>query len=112
MASLVEQREFTPKKFWAGEFPVVTDTGTAGEAISQYDLIMSVTDETSGAVTLEKATTAGIANVVGIALTAAAADEPVVYALTGEVFADAVGLNDIDAAAAKAALRKLSIFMK
>ena len=50
MANLVEKREFTPKKFYAGEFPVVTDTGTAGKKVAQYDMIMSVTDDTSGAV--------------------------------------------------------------
>jgi len=51
--------------------------------------------------------------VVGIAVsTADAAGDPVVYIMTGEVFADSVGLNGIDAAAAKAACRKLSIFLK
>ena len=59
-----------------------------------------------------KATTDGIANVEGIAVSAAAEGEPVVYILTGEVFTDAVGLNGIDPAAAKAACRKLSIFLK
>ena len=59
-----------------------------------------------------KATKAGIANVAGIAISDAAIGEPVIYILTGEVFADVVKTNDIDAAEAKAALRKLSIFMK
>ena len=27
MANLVEKRSFTPQKFYAGEFPVVRDTG-------------------------------------------------------------------------------------
>lgn len=107
MANLVESRTFSPKKFFAGEFPVVRETGTAGKAIAQYDVIM----ETDGD-TLEPATTAGIANVVGIALNDAAKGAPVVYAMTGEVFADAVNLGEIEAKAAKAALRKLSIFMK
>ena len=41
MANLVEKLgEYSPKKFFAGEFPVVREIGTAGEAISQYDLIM------------------------------------------------------------------------
>lgn len=111
MANLVEKRSFTPRKFFAGEFPVVRDTGIAGAEIAQYDMIMSVTDEESEAVTLQPATTAGIANVVGIAVNAAAKDEPVVYIMTGEVFADAVNIGTIDAAAAKAALRKLSIFL-
>lgn len=111
MANLVEKRNFTPQKFYAGEFPVVTETGTAGAVIAQHDMIMSVTDEDSGAVTLQPATTAGIANVVGIAINAAAKDEPVVYIMTGQVFADAVNIGTIDAAAAKAALRKLCIFL-
>lgn len=107
MASLIERRSYEPKKFYAGEFPVVTETGTAGGAIALHDLVMS---SESGIV---KATTAGIANVVGIAVSeAAAADDPVVYIMTGEVFADSVNLNGIEAAAAKAACRKLSIFLK
>lgn len=111
MANLVEKRSFTPQKFYAGEFPVVRDTGAAGAAIAQYDMIMTVTDESTGDVTIQPATTAGIADLTGIAITAAAKDEPVVYIMTGEVFADAVNMGDIDAAAAKAALRKLCIFL-
>ena len=107
MANLIEKREYTPKRFYAGEFPVVTETGTAGEAIALHDLVMS--SDTG----IMKATTDGIANVVGIAVSAAeAANDPVVYILTGEVFTDSVGLNGIDPAAAKAACRKLSIFLK
>lgn len=41
MANLIERREYTPKRFYAGEFPVVTETGTAGGAIALYDLVMS-----------------------------------------------------------------------
>ena len=111
MANLVEKRSFTPQKFYAGEFPVVRDTGTAGAAIAQYDMIMTVTDESTGDVTIQPATTAGIADLTGIAITAAAKDEPVVYIMTGEVFADAVNIGTIDAAVAKAALRKLCIFL-
>ena len=107
MADLIERRSYEPKRFYAGEFPVVTETGTAGEAIALHDLVMS---SDTGIV---KATKEGIANVVGIAVsTAEAAGDPVVYIMTGEVFADSVGLNGIDAAAAKAACRKLSIFLK
>lgn len=107
MANLIERREYTPKRFYAGEFPVVTETGTAGGTIALHDLVMS---SDTGIV---KATTEGIANVVGIAVSAAEAEgDPVVYILTGEVFTDSVGLNGIDPAAAKAACRKLSIFLK
>ena len=108
MANLIERREYTPKRFYAGEFPVVTETGTAGEAIALHDLVMS--SETG----IVKATKTGIANVVGIAVSEAAAkDDPIVYILTGEVFADAVGIGStLTAAEAKAACRKLSIFLK
>ena len=107
MAELIERREYTPKRFYAGEFPAVPETGTAGGAIALHDLVMS---SDTGIV---KATKEGIANVVGIAVSeAAAAGDPVVYIMTGEVFADSVGLNGIDPAAAKAACRKLSIFLK
>ena len=106
MADLIERRSYEPKRFYAGECPVVTETGTAGEAIALHDLVMS---SDAG---IMKATTDGIANVEGIAVSAAAEGEPVVYILTGEVFTDAVGLNGIDPAAAKAACRKLSIFLK
>ena len=41
MADLIERREYTPKKFYAGEFPVVNETGTAGGAIALHDLVMS-----------------------------------------------------------------------
>ena len=106
MANLIERREYTPKRFYAGEFPVVTETGTAGGAIALYDLVMSSDTR------IVKATKAGIANVEGIAVSAAAEGEPVVYILTGEVFADSVGLDGITVDEAKAACRKLSIFLK
>lgn len=32
--------------------------------------------------------------------------------MTGEFFTDAIGMNDIEEATAKAALRKLSIFLR
>ena len=107
MADLIERRSYEPKRFYAGEFPVVTETGTAGEAIALHDLVMS---SDAG---IMKVTTDGIANVEGIAVSAAAEGEPVVYILTGEVFADAVGIDStLTAAEAKAACRKLSIFLK
>ena len=84
MAELIERREYTPKRFYAGEFPAVPETGTAGGAIALHDLVMS---SDTGIV---KATKEGIANVVGIA----------------------VGLDGITVDEAKAACRKLSIFLK
>ena len=32
MAELIERREYTPKRFYAGEFPAVPETGTAGRS--------------------------------------------------------------------------------
>ena len=106
MAELIERRNYEPKKFYTGEFPVVTETGTAGGKIALHDLVM--TSEAG----IVKATKEGIANVVGIAVSEAAAGDPVVYIMTGEVFADSVGINDMTAEEAKAACRKLSIFLK
>lgn len=74
--------------------------------------VSAVPGEVNGPAVVLKATKAGIANVAGIAISDAAIGEPVIYILTGEVFADVVNTNDIDAAEAKAVLRKLSIFMK
>lgn len=108
MSDLVKKYSYTPTKFWAGEFPVVTATATAEEDIQKYDLVM--TGSADGKI--KKATKAGIANLLGIALDVAEAESPVVYAMTGEVFADVVGINDMEAAEAKAACRKLSIFLK
>lgn len=110
MASLIERRSYEPKRFYAGEFPVVTETGTAGEAIAQYDLIGPGTD---GLIKVAADTDGKIGEIAGIAVSAAKAKgDPVVYILTGEVFADSVGLNGVDLATAKAACRKLSIFLK
>lgn len=109
MAELVERLgEYSPKMVFAGEFPMLTDTGIAGEAVGQWDVIML--DAATGNV--KRATAAGIDTVVGIAATAAAKSDPVVYYMTGEFFADAIGKNDIEEATAKAALRKLSIFLR
>ena len=39
MADLVERLgEYSPKMVFAGEFPMLTDTGTAGEAVNQWIL--------------------------------------------------------------------------
>lgn len=109
MAELVERLgEYSPKMVFAGEFPMLTDTGTAGEAVAQWDIVML--DAATG--NIKKATTAGIDTVAGIAATAAAKNEPIVYYMTGEFFTDAIGMNGIDEATVKAALRKLSIFLR
>ena len=51
--------------------------------------------------------------VIGIAAAAAGKDEPVVYYMTGEFFADAINVPaGITIAEVKAACRKISIFLK
>lgn len=108
MSNLAERLgEYSPKMVLAGEFPMLTETGTAGEAIGQWDIVML---DAAGSV--KKATTAGIDTVAGIAAVAAEKNDPVVYYMTGEFFTDAIGMNGIEAAAAKTALRKLSIFLR
>ena len=103
----VETRSTEPKNFFAGDFPVVPETGTAGAAIAKHT---PVTVNDGKIVPIAAATTAAV---IGISAEAAAADDPVVYYMTGEFFTDALNIpNGVDVAALKAALRKLSIFLK
>lgn len=104
----VETRSTEPKNFFAGDFPTVPESGTAGEALKEHTPVAK--DEDGNIVAIKAATTA---SVIGITAEAAAEDEPVVYYMTGEFFADALNVPDgVDADALKAALRKLSIFLK
>lgn len=104
----VETRSTTPKNFFAGEFPTVPETGTAGAAIAEYT---PVTTDGDGKIVPITAETKDA--VIGIAAAAAAKDEPVVYYMTGEFFADAINLpTGITIAEVKAACRKISIFLK
>lgn len=90
-----------------GQFPIETETGTAGEAISRGDLVVN----TAGIV--EKATSDTLANVSGIAAHQAIKDIPVNYYATGEFFATGINLPDsVTLATAKAALAKLNIYLK
>ena len=84
------------------------ETGTAGAAIAEHTPV-TVNDD-GEIVPIATATTAAV---IGISAEAAAEDDPVVYYMTGEFFADALNIpSGVDAAALKAALRKLSIFLK
>ena len=74
-----------PKNFFAGDFPTLTETGIAGAAL----------------------------DVVGITAAAAEAEEPAVYYMTGEFFAEALVLPDgVEMEALKDAFRKISIFLR
>ena len=110
----VETRSTTPKNFFAGEFPTVPESGTAGAAIAEYTPV--TTDADGKIVPIAAAsgdTAATIDAVIGITAAAAAKDEPVMYYMTGEFFADAINLPaGITIAEVKAACRKISIFLK
>lgn len=100
--------EMTPQNFFAGEFPTLTDTGTAAAALAAHTPVMLDTD---GNVAV--ATAAGIAGVIGITADAAEAGAPVVYYQTGEFFENAIVLpTGITVDALKPVLRKLSIFLR
>ena len=104
----VETRSTTPKNFFAGEFPTVPETGTAGAVIAEYK---PVTTGSDGKIVPIAAETKDA--VIGIAAAAAGKDEPVVYYMTGEFFADAINVPaGITIAEVKAACRKISIFLK
>ena len=104
----VEKREYEPKNIFAGEFDTLTDTGTAGAAVAAFAPIMK--DESGKIVTI---TATDKAKVIGITAAAAEKDEPVVYYMTGEFFADALTMpKGVTAADIKDDLRKLSIFLR
>ena len=104
----VETRNSTPKNFFAGEFPTVPEKGTAGAAIAEYT---PATTDGDGKIIPIAAETKDA--VIGIAAAAAGKDEPVVYYMTGEFFADAINVPaGITIAEVKAACRKISIFLK
>lgn len=104
----VETRSTTPKNFFAGDFPTVAETGTAGEAIKEYAPV--VINDNGKVVNVAAATKD---KVIGIAAAAAGANEPVVYYQTGEFFADALNMPDgVTAADVAPYLRKLSIFLR
>lgn len=112
----VEKRETAPKNFFAGDFPTVPETGTAGVAIAEHTPV--TTDSDGNIVPIAKAGSGGepaatTDAVIGIAAAAAAKGEPVVYYMTGEFFADAINVPDgIELADVKAACRKISIFLR
>lgn len=107
----IETRKREANNFFAGEFQTLTDCGVAGSAIKEH---MPVTENASGKIV---PVTAPGENkeleVIGIAATDAEAEDPIVYYITGEYFADALVLPEgIEMAVLKKALRKLSIFLR
>lgn len=104
----VETRSTTPKNFFAGDFPTLSESGTAAEAIEEFAPVAF--DENGKIVNITSATKA---DVIGISAAAAGENEPVVYYMTGEFFADALNMPEgVTAADIAMALRKLSIFLR
>ena len=104
----IETRTCEAKNFFAGDFQTLTETGTAGGELAEH---MPVTEDGEGKIVEVTAETA--ANVVGITAAAAAADEPVVYYMTGEFFQEALNLPDgVTVEDIKGPLRKMSIFLR
>lgn len=104
----IKKYESAPQNFFAGEFPTLTDAGTAAEALAEHTLVYVDSNGKIAAATQEKA-----AEATGITADAAEADGPVVYYITGEFFADAVKRPaEITTDTLKPILRKLNIFLR
>lgn len=104
----IEVRSLEPKDFFAGEFPTLTEIGTAGEAVKEHTLL--VKDDSGKIVT---ATTTTKEKIVGISAAAAEKNSPVAFYMTGEFFGNALVLPDgITIDDIKDELRKLSIFLR
>lgn len=104
----VETRSTEPKNFFAGDFPTLPETGTAGEKLAEHT---PVTVNEAGEIVAVAAETTG--DVVGVTAEAAEKGEPVVYYMTGEFFADALNLPEgVAIKDIKDSLRKLSIFLR
>lgn len=100
---------YTPKMIHAGEYPIVTDSGTVADENTISEL-MPVTLGTDGKLLAVTADT--IANVYGLAAESAEAGEEVVIYLTGQFFGKALTLpTGTTAADFKAPFRKLGIFL-
>lgn len=103
----VKSDECKAVNFFAGEFPVTTDVGTALVDIPQYAPVA----EGENGITVITAET--LDNLMGISADSAGEDEPVVFYMTGEYFADALDVPEgISIEELKKAFRKKSIFLK
>lgn len=104
----VKTRATEPKNFFAGDFPTLPETGTAGAQLAEHTPV--AVSEAGEIVALTKETATAV---VGITAEAAEKGEPVVYYMTGEFFADAINLPDgVEIEDIKDSLRKLSIFLR
>ena len=100
---------YTPKMVHAGDYPVVTDSGTVAEGETIVEL-MPVVLNADG--TLKAVTADNVADVYGLAAENAEAGEEVVIYLTGQFFGEAIEVPaGTTAADFKAPFRKLGIFL-
>lgn len=100
---------YKPKMVHAGNYPVVTDSGTVADGETIVELMPIVLD-TDGKI--KGVTSETIEQVYGIAAQNAEEGEEVVYYLTGEIFGDSIEVPaGTTAADFKAPLRKLGIFL-
>ena len=100
---------YNPKMVHAGDYPVVTDSGTVadGETIIELMPVVLGKDGNIKAVTADT-----VADVYGLAAENAEAGEEVVIYLTGQFFGDSIEVPaGTTAADYKAPFRKLGIFL-
>jgi len=100
---------YNPRMIHAGDYPVVTDSGTVADGETIIEL-MPIVLGTDGKITAVTADT--VADVYGLAAENAEAGEEVVIYLTGEFFGDSIEVPaGTTAADYKAPFRKLGIFL-
>ena len=109
MAGKEKLESYSPKMVHAGDFPVVTDSGTVASGETIHEL-MPITLGADGKI---KAVTADtVADVYGLAAENAEEGEEVVYYLTGEFFGSAIECPaGKKASDFKAPFRKIGIFL-
>ncbi len=101
---------YKPEMVHAGDYPVVTGTGTVSDG-STIPGLMPVVLGTDGK--LSPVTASTVTDVYGIAADSAEAGEEVVIYLTGQFFGDALELPEgVTAPDLKAPLRKIGIFLE
>jgi hypothetical protein len=100
---------YEPKMVHAGDFPVVTDSGTVADGETIVELMPVVLGEDGK---LKAVTSDTVANVYGLAAENAEEGEEVVIYLTGQFFGDSIEVPaGTTAADFKAPFRKLNIFL-
>lgn len=116
----IEHNSLTPDNFFAGPFPVVTDSGNVKEGVTIHRLAPVIEgadgiEEITAAVlptTGESASPGNLDKIIGIAAEDSDGGK-VVYYCTGEFFGNALTLPEgVTAKDLKPTLRKLGIYIK